>query len=393
MLLTLQNKHKEVTKQKYSEKLEKAQAKKHHISLAKAERKVKSIYEKAISKAVKLVSLQDLLLEDDIFSFSQNNILKSRAEKIFNDFSEDLEVAVVNSINTSWLIANNKNDELCDLVFGDIKNLLGKEQKYKYYNQNDQARKAFLERKVGGLGLSERIWEYKEQFRDEVEFALDLGIRSGRSADEMSRDIRRYLKEPNLLFRRVRDEHGELKLSKRAKYYHPGQGVYRSSYKNARRLTVTEGNIAYHKADHKRRDALDFVVGIRIVLSNNHTLNGKPFRDICDDLQGDYPKDYEFTGWHPHCRCSALSILKTDEELARDTKLILQGRADEITNESVNTVSTPPPAFNEWLQQNADRIDRASKRGTLPYFIKDNPKYVPQLSKPSALEVAFVNTY
>ena len=37
-------------------------------------------------------------------------------------------------------------------------------------------------------------------------------------------------------------------------------------------------------ADYERWQQLDFVVGIRIELSNNHTLNDKKFHDICDEL-------------------------------------------------------------------------------------------------------------
>ncbi|EJW89679.1 hypothetical protein EVA_22214, partial [gut metagenome] len=74
-----------------------------------------------------------------------------------------------------------------------------------------------------------------------------------------------------------------------AAQFHPGRGVYRSSYMNARRLAATETNIAYRTADHLRWQDFDFVVGIRIVLSNNHTClgsDGKPhkFTDICDEL-------------------------------------------------------------------------------------------------------------
>ena len=43
-------------------------------------------------------------------------------------------------------------------------------------------------------------------------------------------------------------------------------------------------------ADYERWQQLDFVVGIEIKLSNNHTLNGMPFTDICDKLKGRYPK-------------------------------------------------------------------------------------------------------
>ncbi|MDR3245057.1 MAG: hypothetical protein LBT50_01330, partial [Prevotellaceae bacterium] len=69
------------------------------------------------------------------------------------------------------------------------------------------------------------------------------------------------------------------------------------------------------KSVHERWKGLDFVVGIEVKLSNNHTLNGVPFTDICDELKGKYPKSFKFVGWHPQCRCSALSILMTEEEI------------------------------------------------------------------------------
>ncbi len=196
---------------------------------------------------------------------------------------------------------------------------------------------------------------------------LDIGIRNGRSAEELSRDLRDYLRNPDKLFRRVRDEHGQLQLSKRAAAYHPGRGVYRSSYKNARRLAATETNMAYRAADHARWQQLDFVVGIEIRLSNNH-----PVHDICDDLKGRYPKDFKFTGWHPLCRCHAVSILKTPEELMADNKRILEG--EEPVAESVNTVNDVPKKFKEWLSDNKERAKRSF---TVPYFITDNKKYLP----------------
>ena len=210
----------------------------------------------------------------------------------------------------------------------------------------------------------------------------------------MTRDLRQYLQHPDKLFRRVRDEHGLLKLSQAAKDFHPGRGVYRSSYMNARRLAATETNIAYRTADHLRWQKMDFVVGIEIVLSNNHTIRLQPgektsdlpgqmradgtpkanavrtLTDICDTLAGRYPKDFKFTGWHPHCRCHAVTILKTEEEMARDTKRILDGR--QPSADSANAVTDTPEAFKNWVEDNRDRIKHAS---SVPYFIRDNAKY------------------
>lgn len=157
--------------------------------------------------------------------------------------------------------------------------------------------------------------------------------------------------------------------------------MYRSSYKNARRLAATECNIAYRTADYERWQELDFVVGIRVVLSNNHTLNGVPFEDICDQLsaplgskatsgRGCYPKDFKFTGWHPHCRCHAVSILKTEEEIKADTQKILNG--EPLDGDSVNAVKDVPKVFKDWLDENQERLEGAN---SVPYFLSDNPRY------------------
>ena len=187
------------------------------------------------------------------------------------------------------------------------------------------------------------------------------------------------MQHPDKLFRRVRNKHGQLVLSQRARAYHPGRGVYRSSYKNARRLTATETNIAYRTADYERWQQLDFVVGIEIKLSNNH-----PEPDICDDLKGRYPKDFKFTGWHPHCRCHVETVLKTPDELIADNRRIMEG--GKPTETSVNTVADVPQAFTDWVEANRERMTAAK---SLPYFIRDNSKYVertPKATTPSQLE-------
>ncbi len=148
---------------------------------------------------------------------------------------------------------------------------------------------------------------------------------------------------------------------------------------NARRLAATETNIAYRTADHERMKNLDFVVGIEIHLSHNHTCKGRdgkphPFTDICNELEGKYPKDFKFTGWHPHCRCYVTSILKTDEEIAEDTKKILRG--EPVDGESENTVENVPEGYKKWVEKNEERIEEARKKGTLPYFVRDNGEYV-----------------
>ncbi|MCL1937603.1 MAG: hypothetical protein FWF52_04305 [Candidatus Azobacteroides sp.] len=348
--------------------------KQHLINLGLSQKQIDRIFNAAVKEAAAIgVSLYDFN-PDKPFSFADYPKTKERINKVLKELCGQLEITVVNGVRSEWTLANNKNNALCDRVFGGNKYKLTKEQERKYYSNNDQAREAFIARKTAGLNLSDRVWNYTKQFKAEIEMGLDLGIRNGLSAAETARDLKQYLKEPNKLFRRVRDEHGQLQLSKAAKDYHPGAGVYRSSYKNALRLTVTETNIAYHTADYERWKQLDFVVGIEICLSGNHTLNGLPFADICDDLAGKYPKTFQFTGWHPQCRCHAVSILKTEKEMEKDEERIMNG--EEPSVESENSVKYLPENFKKWIADNKDRIEAAEQRGTLPYFIKDNANFV-----------------
>lgn len=244
----------------------------------------------------------------------------------------------------------------------------------KWKQPNLNALAAFQQRKIEGMNLSTRVWNLREQLRQELELALDLGLAEGKSATRLSRDVRRYLNNPDKLFRRVRDKHGNLRLSKAAKAYHPGRGVYRSSYKNALRLTATENNMAYRTADHLRWQQMPFVIGIEVKLSNNHTCKGVVgrFVDICDNLAGTYPKDFKFVGWHPHCRCFAVAKLA-------DRKDIDEYRRREDNGEDVSDfhfngeVKTLPRNFKDWYTDNTDRIARAKSQ---PYFLRDNAKLI-----------------
>lgn len=349
----------------------------HIANLAAYVRMIDEIFRQATQEAASIGAMvQNIGFdESDLFSFEKYPYTKARIDRLMSGLAGGVQTTIVNGINAEWTLANNKNSELARRVFGDNIGRLTQSQYRRYFSTNDAAREAFLARKEQGLNLSERVWNYANGFKSDMELGLDVGIRNGVSADEMSRELRQYLRHPDKLFRRVRDEHGDLVLSKRAQDFHPGQGVYRSSYMNARRLTATETNIAYRTADYERAQQLDFIVGIEVKLSNNHNCKGVPagmFYDICDELQGRYPKDFKFTGWHPFCRCHVETILKTEDELMAENRAILNG--EEPSQESVNRVADVPQNFKEWLEENKER---AAKHYSMPYFIKDNRKYIP----------------
>lgn len=350
----------------------------HLNNLTAIQRQVDRVFDAACKEAARLGAKIGKTSPDRLFSFSDYPITRQEVESLLDGLKTRLTAVIVNGIRNEWSLSNNKNDELCRQVFGDNIGHLSQAQYRRYFSTNGTALDAFLKRKENGLNLSDRVWRYTEAFKSEIELGLDVGIRNGLSAAEMTRELKQWLQRPDTLFRRVRDEHGDLQLSKAAAAFHPGQGVYRSSYKNARRLAATESNIAYRTADYERWQELDFVVGIEICLSNNHTLLGSdgvphPFTDICDELAGRYPKDFKFTGWHPHCRCHAVSILKTPEEMAEDNRRIMAG--EDISETSENTVTDVPEQFHQWTVDNAER---AEKSFSVPYFVKDNLKYLPE---------------
>lgn len=349
--------------------------KQHALNIARYEQEIQRIYATAMAEAARIGSLVAFNPAKP-FSFADYPLTSKLILDLQEKMAKDINLVITKGIDEEWALSDTKTEAIVNELFSDLESELLEIRQRAYIKRRDNAREAFKMRILQGLSLSDRVWQYTGQFKEEIEMALDIGLREGKSADELSREVRKYLNNPNMLFRRVRDEHGVLHLSQRAKAYHPGQGVYRSSYKNARRLTATETNIAYRTADHLHRQDLDFVVGIKIQLSNNHTLNGEPFVDICDYLKGDYPKDFKFVGWHPHCRCFVTNIYKTEEERREDLRRMLRGEPPIPAEQSNNYVAEPPQGFVKWVQTNAARTARSL---SIPYFMQDNAELVAKI--------------
>ena len=346
--------------------------------------KLTSIYNSVTRYAVKYgLSVNFDPEEGEIFDFSKFPRLKKRVDELFKDMQSQITTLVQNSIAKEWQFSADKYDYFIQEMMS--KTGMSEDEIKEYIERNakaiqerrNEALEAFQARKQNGLNLSDRVWNLTNQFKSELELSLDVGIREGKSADEISRMIRGYLNNPDRLFRRVRDKHGNLKLSKAAAAYHPGMGVYRSSYKNALRVARTEVNMAYRSADHENWKMDNKVIGIRISLSNNHTLNGKPFVDICDHLAGIYPKDFKFTGWHPQCRCWAAPVTPSQQEIIQYLKKVKDG--EDITNYKFKgEVTEMPKAFKSWYAENAFRVDKMKSK---PYFITDNKNIIESIGK------------
>ncbi|MFS6555327.1 hypothetical protein VPJ68_07575, partial [Parabacteroides distasonis] len=303
------------------------------------------------------------------FSFDDYPKIKGVMQEVTVQLADRLTTTIETGSKKQWLFACKKNDGFIASIFNTTK--LSKARLNKMQDRNLDALQAFQGRKVEGLNLSERVWKYVGQYREQMETALDAGLGEGRSAQQLARDVKQNLKDPNRLFRRVRDKRGNLVLSKAARAFHPGRGVYRSSVKNAQRLTRSEINMAYRESDWQRWQSLDFVVGYEIVRSNHEPLCDC---DICARLVGRYPKTFKFIGWHPQCMCYAIPILMDEETFDNnelgDLKAALRGTTYKH-RQAANTVTDVPDSFKEWVK---DHIEAQKKWASTPYFIRDNFK-------------------
>lgn len=304
---------------------------------------------------------------DKPFSFDDYPEVKTELQKVVGQLASQLQTTIETGSKKQWLFACDKNDGFLDSIMDTSK--LSKARLSKMQDRNLDALSTFQGRKVGGMDLSQRVWRYVGQFKEQLESALDVGLGEGRSAQELARDVKKNLREPDRLFRRVRDKRGNLVLSKAARAYHPGQGVYRSSVKNAQRLTRSEINMAYRESDFLRWQQLDFVVGFEIHRSNHEPLCKCK---MCDRLQGRYPKTFKFKGWHPQCMCYAVPILMDeetfDENELGDLKAALRG-TEYKKKQSRNLVTDVPDGFKEWVEENKEA---SAGWSSTPYFIQDN---------------------
>lgn len=357
--------------------------------LAKKDKEIEKLYNKLIYQLSKVSLNVTKIREGAFFSFDDYPELKAKVDDVLSTYSEEQQVAIVNGINSAIKTSFKVNEAQ-----------IGKFSRYSNQAITDMrktAAEAFIESRMKpeeGLSLSHKVWNYTRQAKAEFEAGmseiLEDGISVGMSAEELGRKLRDKLKHPDMVYRRyhlrkmtakgkkdvvewrrkVVDSEGKVRYVKED-LEKVGRGVYRSSRKNALRLTATEINMAYRYADYVRWNSEPFVVGFRIQLSGNHTLNGKPFHDMCDDLVGIYPKSFKWSGWHPKCRCIATSILVNEEEMEKISEL----SDEEYQNyHSPNLVKKMPKAYDEYVAKEKDRILASMDRGTTPYWVKDNYK-------------------
>lgn len=353
------------------------------------------LYSDYVKKLTSLGYGEDVLEDDALFNFDNFPQLKARLNDIFNDYYQNSLLCYKSGITDGVALAYNHDE----MVIGGYSVLTDKAIRV----ARDTAAATFIANRLktkNGLNLAQTVWNYCQQTKSEFEMAMSNtiadGIKKGSSAEEIGKSIRKYLNDPNMMYRRYHtikvQKNGKKKdvvtwrrrriIDGKVRFIEEplekvGMGVYRSARKNALRVARTEINAAYHKARNERWQKEPFVIGQYIHVSPQHNID-----DICNDLEGRYPKDYVWISWHPQCICTSDPITIQGEEKKEFYKRLMAGE-DMSNYVSPFAVLTMPEKYNQYIKDNSEAIVKAGMRGKLAWHLQDNTKYWAHLLSPS----------
>lgn len=345
------------------------------------------LYSDYVKKLTSLGYGEDVLEDDALFNFDNFPQLKARLNDIFNDYYQNSLLCYKSGITDGVALAYNHDE----MVIGGYSVLTDKAIRV----ARDTAAATFIANRLktkNGLNLAQTIWNYCQQTKSEFEMAMSNtiadGIKKGSSAEEVGKSIRKYLNDPDMMYRRYHtikvQKNGKKKdvvtwrrrriIDGKVRFVEEplekvGMGIYRSARKNALRVARTEINSAYHKARNERWQNEPFVIGQYIHVSPQHNID-----DICNDLEGRYPKDYVWISWHPQCICTSDPITIQGEEKKEFYKRLMAGE-DMSNYVSPFAVLTMPEKYNQYIKDNSEAIVKAGMKGKLAWHLQDNTKY------------------
>lgn len=357
---------------------------------AEYNRRLGMLYSGYVRKLLALGYTEDVLESDALFNFANFPVFKARLDEIFNDYFQNSMLCYKSGITSGVSLAHaHDNDAL-----GQFSVLTDKALE----TARKTAAATFIANRLNaknGLNLAQSVWNYCQQTKAEFEMAMSNviadGLEKGTSAEEVGRRIRQYLNNPDMMYRRYHTvkvlKNGQKKdivtwrrkriIDGRVRFVeepleHVGQGVYRSARKNALRVARTEINAAYHKARNERWANEPFVIGQHIHISPQHDPDEDA--DICDELEGYYPKDFDWDGWHSQCMCTSDPVMISGEERKQFYKRMLNGE-DMSGYVSSNSIKDVPDQYKRYIEANGDKIVDAFKRGKLAWHLANNKSY------------------
>nr|DAR63481.1 MAG TPA: minor capsid protein [Caudoviricetes sp.] len=308
--------------------------------------RVRNIYDRLNEKAAMLVESvgYEGLAE---FSFNDYPEIEREVKLLLSQFVGEMQTLIYSGTSSEWKSSNTFQDAVADKALKYYRAQIHGDKFKHYYRDNSDQLKAFLQRKENGLNLSSKLWNQSKNYKEALEATISTAIEKGMSAVTLSKRLSKYLNDWPSLQADYQERYGK------------ATNIYDCEYRSLR-LARNEISMAYRSAEQARWQQFDFILGYKIKLSDSH-----PRYDICDDLAGDYPKDFKFRGWHPNCLCYTVPIVMSEDEYWSENR-----------ENSPNMVTAPPENFGKWVSENSERIDEARSRGTLPYWVMDNREFV-----------------
>lgn len=223
--------------------------------------------EQAINDAVKDIGRRFTTVKGKRFASIMTGRLKDLHDQILNDGKD--------GIRNQWMLANKMNNKGLDGYLASVKISDALNQSFRAPNLS--ALNAFIDRTEKGMNLSDRVWSFTDGVKDSMEGLIKSGVLEGKSAITLSKELKGFINGKPIRYE------GRLIPGKNLNF-------------QAIRLAATEMNMAFRTSDYLQNSRLPFTTGVTVHLSAAH-----PETDICDALQGEYPKGFNFTGWHPLC--------------------------------------------------------------------------------------------
>lgn len=275
------------------------------------------------------------------FHFNDYPRTKKKANSMFQMFRNNMQALIYSGITDEWKRSNVFQDQLANGVLKTFTRTINNGKRKLWYDTNSEALDAFKKRKTAGLTISQRLWNDEPLVRANLERALTAGITKGVSAVQLSKRVTKYLNDYSSLSRDYRKKCGK------------AIDISGCEYRSVR-LARNEINLAYRAAEQERWKKMDYIKGKSI----HTTQNGVHKADMCDALAGDYPKDFQWTGWHVNCMCYAVPIVMTEQEY--------------YGGEDVEYIKNVPKGFSQWLKESEKQIEAGK---TLPSFLSNNDNY------------------
>ena len=145
---------------------------------------VRAHYLDAFNQVINLVKGTELEAGKP-FSFSEYGY-SEQVTPIFRQMYSEVYQTIRGGVQAEWLNSNEHTDDLVKAVFG--ASSIEDHHFARYFKRNQDAMEAFFARKSadGGLNLSQRVWKYNGEFKEELENTLDLAIGEGTPAMQLA---------------------------------------------------------------------------------------------------------------------------------------------------------------------------------------------------------------